>query len=1066
MVFIGCIHPKLILTTFFSSLSLSNYTHIMKFHTHITTYFSIRLFWVSFLLILYPLVQYSQNNYVTLGDAPINPCQETIFTLPYEACPTGGYLLFFTLDNPIIDCPDTSDTLMLTIYDANAGIDDTVEVCNDMLLVLTNYNTGGDAGGTWSLNPTTPNVPIPDVFNETNATFETNNHPSGTYIFNYILGTPQDACTDTATITVIITETPSITLPDLSFCETGLSLQDVIDNTTYEIGNGLGTHTLYYSDDNTPPGTLTDSANVAGPYELFYEENGCTTFTFFEVNENCACPMDLTTMDDLNICSELTFSLTATVVGDGTANFAWVDLDLLPIDPNNIVLPPNMGCEPVNYSFFVTGNCVGDGSIINTIDNDVVITIYPTQQEPDILLLDDLCQYQVQPICPMDSLSIETFVLPPGSNANDTIITVISQYPEHPCASTDFMVNYEECASDCPTVDITTPPAQCVGSPIIDIELFISSTAAGTWNQIDGPTPNLLTGTTFNTPNATVGEYTLAFIVDEPITDCPEQYNMVITVIDGANAGTATNNTLCINDLADYNLNGLLTGANTGGFWEENPTNPLTGAGFINNGTLTPANYPIGDYEFLYIINSTCGNDTAFAMIQLNENPTVEFAFTELAVCNTTADGSIVNFNNFINSGDMTGTWFDTQNTGVDLTDLSSVDFNTVPPIDFEFTYITNSAVSSCDETEYTVTVSVLNCLCSDVSTRIPNDSLCSANAAYTLSQLVNSPSTEGYWTITNTPLGNSPATIIDSLTFITDGSDEGVYTIRFTPYENLPADCEQFSEQELWVFNPANAGDGGTGNLCNTDNIAFDLIQLIENAPDTDGTWHLLDGIVLPNSYDPINGTLNPLNQEAGIYQFSYVVEGMGNCPVDSTIIAIEIEGVGTMDVVGNIVLCETLPDSLRIDLNTLLSNEIEGNWEDISNSGAGVPVADFNNIAPGSYMFEFTPISNCTNQTYPVLITKEACSNWVTLPNAFSPNNDGINDKFREYGSNLVEINLTVYNRWGQLVFETNTLGQGWDGTFNNEEQDIGTYIYYIKATFDDGTSEAIKGTVTLIR
>lgn len=68
--------------------------------------------------------------------------------------------------------------------------------------------------------------------------------------------------------------------------------------------------------------------------------------------------------------------------------------------------------------------------------------------------------------------------------------------------------------------------------------------------------------------------------------------------------------------------------------------------------------------------------------------------------------------------------------------------------------------------------------------------------------------------------------------------------------------------------------------------------------------------------------------------------------------------------------------------------------------------------------------------------------------FPNAFTPNNDGKNDRFNVVTEGHHYIaNFRIVNRWGQVVFETKDERKGWDGTYNGREQDLGTYYYYIR-------------------
>jgi gliding motility-associated-like protein len=60
-----------------------------------------------------------------------------------------------------------------------------------------------------------------------------------------------------------------------------------------------------------------------------------------------------------------------------------------------------------------------------------------------------------------------------------------------------------------------------------------------------------------------------------------------------------------------------------------------------------------------------------------------------------------------------------------------------------------------------------------------------------------------------------------------------------------------------------------------------------------------------------------------------------------------------------------------------------------------------------------------------------------------------------------------MSVFNRWGQLIFETQRPdGRGWDGRFNDKEQPMGVYVYLIDAVFRNGMSERYTGNITLLR
>jgi gliding motility-associated-like protein len=90
------------------------------------------------------------------------------------------------------------------------------------------------------------------------------------------------------------------------------------------------------------------------------------------------------------------------------------------------------------------------------------------------------------------------------------------------------------------------------------------------------------------------------------------------------------------------------------------------------------------------------------------------------------------------------------------------------------------------------------------------------------------------------------------------------------------------------------------------------------------------------------------------------------------------------------------------------------------------------------------------------------------LKIPDAFTPNGDGINDVFRIVNSDFFEdIEMKIYNRWGEMVHYGRDNNHGWDGTYKLKEQEIGLYIFYVtaKSTFSGDVVNLI-GNVSLIR
>jgi gliding motility-associated-like protein len=88
------------------------------------------------------------------------------------------------------------------------------------------------------------------------------------------------------------------------------------------------------------------------------------------------------------------------------------------------------------------------------------------------------------------------------------------------------------------------------------------------------------------------------------------------------------------------------------------------------------------------------------------------------------------------------------------------------------------------------------------------------------------------------------------------------------------------------------------------------------------------------------------------------------------------------------------------------------------------------------------------------------------LDVPNAFTPNSNDINSKIFVKGFGIVKMSFTIWNRWGQKVFETNDLKIGWDGKYRGILQPMDAYAYTLEAAFFDGTKTTKKGDITLIR
>lgn len=109
-------------------------------------------------------------------------------------------------------------------------------------------------------------------------------------------------------------------------------------------------------------------------------------------------------------------------------------------------------------------------------------------------------------------------------------------------------------------------------------------------------------------------------------------------------------------------------------------------------------------------------------------------------------------------------------------------------------------------------------------------------------------------------------------------------------------------------------------------------------------------------------------------------------------------------------------------------------------------------------------TDLNGCTASDSVVVNVEEKTN--IFIPDIFSPNGDLKNDILYVRGGNIQSFRFMVFDRWGEMVFETEDKSIGWDGTLRGRPMDEAVYVYILKGTYLDGSSFELFGNVTLIR
>jgi len=242
-----------------------------------------------------------------------------------------------------------------------------------------------------------------------------------------------------------------------------------------------------------------------------------------------------------------------------------------------------------------------------------------------------------------------------------------------------------------------------------------------------------------------------------------------------------------------------------------------------------------------------------------------------------------------------------------------------------------------------------------------------------------------------------------------------------------------------------------------------------IEFSPEGGSLTFSDPGIVLNGSNLDIEAS------EPGVYTISYALENLNSgC---SGIDSIEVEILQGFDIDFEIQTtnCSNLTDKVIYTGEPLPSNA-EFKWS-IDNDYELTAAEDENSYEvawdyPGSYkiVLEVDSIS-CTTNGDVIGVTiedryKEDCQTRYFIPNVFTPNGDTKNDIFKVEGDGVREMEMRIFDRWGNQVFYGTEVLDGWDGFYEGIEVNSGVFFYTAELVFEDGTSKIEKGNITLLR
>ncbi len=162
-----------------------------------------------------------------------------------------------------------------------------------------------------------------------------------------------------------------------------------------------------------------------------------------------------------------------------------------------------------------------------------------------------------------------------------------------------------------------------------------------------------------------------------------------------------------------------------------------------------------------------------------------------------------------------------------------------------------------------------------------------------------------------------------------------------------------------------------------------------------------------------------------------------------------------------------DTIPEGASVNLHAL-PNSYTYNWSPSSSlDDANIQHPIASPTTTTRYILRVSDSGCVRTDTVTIYVRDVICGPPdVYVPNAFTPDGDGKNDKVFVRGNNLREMKLSIFHRWGEKVFETEDQNIGWDGKFKGRECDPAVFVYYLEATCIDKETYFEKGNITLIR
>lgn len=774
---------------------------------------------------------------------------------------------------------------------------------------------------------------------------------------------------------------------------------------------------------------------VIDPIEDMMPEDFTETVTLIYNSSLCGTIMDTITMyikdlqpfssyasPGMTINCEDTITLRAS--GDGGQVPYYYYWSTGEITDTIVVSPPN----PIQYTVQISDVC--GQSETQTIDINVV--------GPDAVASDDvsLCIGNSTPLTVEGGTSWLWVANPPDATlvGQETLQNIIVT----PAVTTDYTITvYDECGNqdvDYVTVSVGELTADAGADVTICTDQSTTLTAGPsgnltyTWTENGAPYGTGQTITVAPTADATY----CVTVTDNLCTSLISTDCIAVTVTDMTISATSDVNEICIGEPVVLSATNNPSSGSGNYTWSDG-TNTYTGQ--------TVTVYPEINTSYVVTVDDGCVKDGLPVSITVNQLPLITATAAVSSICPdefvTITAGGGVSYSWIASPADPT------------LTGQEILDAPSVSPISNTIYSVTGTDANGCVNTD-DISITVKPRMYADFE--LPAAVCEGDNITINYTGNGNSAATydwsfDGGNTVPGT--GQGPHQI--------NWSTMGTKTISLTVTQNL---CVSDQVTQTVEVNPTPVADFSQGITKGCVPLTVDFTNESTNTT-TDATylWDFGPAGTATDASHSFEFT------QPGTYNVSMTVSNPG-CSDQMTVpLLVEAWPVPVASFTA-----DPLKVSLKNPVITFNSTSTEGNltytW--LTGDGNTYSVPDFTHtyVDSGEFKVLMTIVNEygCQDSTEQMItITPKYM---IRVPTAFTPNNDGRNDEFRVIGNGVKKFRITIYNRWGSLIYESNDINQSWDGKTNGQPALPGAYVYHTYFMDDNDEVSEQTGSFTLIK